>query len=388
MKEISIGGNVRNVAPVLMGEGHFPVIVSNVGISSDNDPREIEIEKIRRAVSAGADVITDLSLVGDIHVLQSHLVENLAVPFSSVAIYEVYTLIKRTNKKLSPDIVIDTFMNEAIRGVDIVTLHATVFREDIYRIKASQRVIRTTSRGGTMMMELLLENAIDNPFYTHFDEILDIAKKYSVCLSLGPCYRPGSVCDCWQDEELHLTELNRMAELVERAEAKKVGIAIEGIGHAPLNRIQSMIKQAKDMCFAVPYRVLTVATDVALGYDHIASAIASAVAVMHGADSITCVTRAEHIGLPSPDETEEAIIAARIAAHCGYIAKTGNMIRDNAMSIARDIHGCRGIISEAIFPEGARQAMLEHMNRSNCKSCRMCGEFCALSLSDQIRRNY
>lgn len=388
MNEILIGSKVRNVNPVIMGEGHFPVIVSNVGLSSDQDQFEIENDKIRRAISAGADVIADLSLVGDISMLQSRIVENLTVPFSAVTIYEVYQLIKKMNLKASPDIFINTFANEAKRGIDIMTLHATVSRKDINKIKNSARVIPITSRGGTMMMELLLENALDNPFYSYFDDILDIAHNYSVCISLGPSYRSGSVCDCWHNEELHLLELQRMGELVKRAQAKGVGIAIEGIGHAPINRIPDLINQAKQLCLNVPYRVLTVATDIAMGYDHIASAVASATAVMYGADSITCVTRAEHVGLPFSEDVEEAVIAAKIAAHCGYIARTGDLSKDRAMSVARDKYGCIGKTSASIFPDGAQQIAMEHSYHGNSKSCAMCGEFCALALSDRIRTKY
>ena len=256
----------------------------------------------------------------------------------------------------------------------MITIHATVFKEDRTLIDNSSRLISTTSRGGMLMLKLMEQNGYENPFYTHFDEILNICKEYDVCLSLGPCYRPASVCDCALNDELILLELERMGELCKKAIDKGVGITIEGIGHAPINMIEPMIKLAKKMCHNVPYRVMTVSTDIALGYDHIASAIASANAVYHGADSVTAVSRSEHLGIPSFEESMEAVKCAKVAIYSGYIARTGDVKRDRIMSNAREKNGCIGHVPSTLFPNEPLKT-----NKRKNKACSMCGTYCPLN---------
>jgi phosphomethylpyrimidine synthase len=249
-------------------------------------------------------------------------------------------------------------------------------------LKESKRIIPCISRGGSMMLEILKNNEYENPYYAHLDDILNIAEKYGVCISIAPCYRTGTVCDCLIEDELYALEIERMSEIVKKAQEKNVSIMIEGIGHASIDRIPSIIAKAKSICHNVPYRVLTVATDIALGYDHIASAIASAVAVQNGANSITCITRSEHIGLPSIEDIKEAVVTAKIAAHCGFSARTGDFRQDMEMSIARANNGCIGQIDASIYRGGAFVALSKHNNRIN-KICDMCGRYCPFEIMNR-----
>ena len=41
------------------------------------------------------------------------------------------------------------------------------------------------SRGGSIMFAWMEMTGKENPFYEHFDEILDICRKYDVTMSLG-----------------------------------------------------------------------------------------------------------------------------------------------------------------------------------------------------------
>ncbi len=45
----------------------------------------------------------------------------------------------------------------------------------------------------------------ENPFYTAYDEILDICARYDVSLSLGDSLRPGCLADA--SDEAQLSEL-------------------------------------------------------------------------------------------------------------------------------------------------------------------------------------
>lgn len=388
MNTNTIKNKLRDTKEVHIGDEFFPVIVTHVGVSNNSDSIKIERDKIKRAVSLGTTMIEELSLVGNIPEIQKRLLDELTVPLAAVSIYEVYAYAQKNNMHIHPDRFINIIEEEMKRGIDMLTIHATVFREDVYILTKSSRIIPSTSRGGTMLLELLKINNYENPFFTYFEDILKLAKKYSVYISLGPCYRPGSVYDCYLEEELHAMELDRMSNLVQMAQKYDVGIAIEGIGHAPINVIPKLIETSKKKCFNVPYRAMTVATDIAIGYDHVSSAIASAVAVLNGANSIACVSRAEHIGLPTIEDIEEAVITAKIAAYCGYSARINDFSKDKIVSIARHKYGCIGKPELMLIPEVAYSAIRKYNYKKQNKECTMCGEFCALNTSDRIVKEY
>lgn len=377
-----IGSTVRKVKKVELTSGGYPIIFTHVGVGDKGNTDEmIEVEraKIAGAISLGTDVICDVSMAKNLKEVHPKLMEGFDVPFGVVTAYECYIEAEKDNLKCSASKCIETFKEEVLRGFDIITIHATVFKNDLEYINQSNRIISTTSRGGMLMLKLMETNGYENPFYTHFDEILKICKDYEVALSLGPCYRPASVCDCDANDILTRLELERMAVLVKKANEYGVGIAIEGIGHAPLNKIPEMINLAKSLCDNAVYRVMTVATDVALGYDHIASAISSAMAIYCGADSITCVTRSEHIGIPSLEEVLEGVKVAKVAAHSGWIARTGDLHKDEKMSKAREKHGCIGHIPSTLFPDDVIKTIREKESKRAGKSCTMCGDYCPLN---------
>lgn len=377
-----IGGKIRNPKKVELSSDAFPVIFTHVGVSDKGDVKElikIEREKIRGAIERGTDVICDVSMSENMEYVHKHLLEGFDVPFGTVTAYEAYITSEKNDLIYPEEDFIKLFEKEVLRGFDIITIHATVFKDDSKYIQNSNRTISTTSRGGMLMLKMMEKNNYENPFFTHFDKLLEIAKKYDVAISLGPCYRPASVCDCSLDDELTKLELERMAILCKKALDYGVGITVEGIGHAPLNKIAEMIKATKEKCYNVPYRCMTVATDIALGHDHIASAIASAMAIYCGADSITCVTRSEHIGIPTTEEVFEGVITARIAAYSGYIARTGDFSRDYKMSVARELNGCLGHIPSTLFPNEVKRIVKERNDKREGKACTMCGAYCPLN---------
>lgn len=384
MKNIKIGGNVRNIHPVYAGESYEPVIIASVGVSKTDDSIGKEIEKAKRAEELGASVIADHSLIDSSSAVQESISQSISIPFSTIPVYEASVRARKTNGVIGPDKMLRIIEDQAKRGADMLTLHATVLRDDGGLLNCSDRLIPSTSRGGTMMMEILRASQMENPYWEYFDDVLDIAGKYNLTISLGTCFRPASVYDCVNSNSLYFMEIKRMGELVRRADEKGIGVVVEGIGHAPLNHIESVVKQSKEFCGQAPYRVLTVATDIALGYDHIASAIGSANAVYHGADMVTCVSRAEHIGLPSLSDMEEAVITARIAAYAGFSARQNSFGRDREMSVARSLSGCGGLISAAIYPEGAKEALRKRRHAEGMKGCGMCGEFCALDALERL----
>lgn len=384
MVNVVISGKIRNVAPVYTGADYEPVIIASIGASNIGDSLTNEVKKAKRAELLGANIVTDHTLLDNIEYVQKSIAESIMIPFSTIPVYEAAVRAKKTDKRIHSDDFLRIIEDQAKRGVDIITLHATAFRDDTHLLKRTGRVIPCTSRGGTMMLEILNITKEENPYWEYYDEVLSIAKHYGLTISLGTCFRPASVYDCAFNNNLYDLEINRMSELVKKANDQSIGVIIEGIGHAPINHIKQIVTRTKEICLNAPYRVLTVANDISLGYDHIASAIASANAVYYGADMITCVSRSEHVGLPSIEDLEEAIISAKIAAYSGYIARTNDFSRDKIMSIARNKVGCGGQIDASIYPSGAMKALQRKKSVLGKKECGMCGSFCALEADDRL----
>lgn len=380
---IEIGNNFKNTPKIKCGEGQYPCIISSFGISDDSMSYAKEIKKAKLALSAGANIVNDNSLAGDIDKNYKRCIDSTSALFGAVA---VNCFAKKINEleEISPETFIDRLIKQMALGVDIVTLHATIWREDFQKINNSDRIIPNTSRGGSLLLKYMKYSGNENPYFTYFDRILCAAKRYNVTLSLCVSSRAASIADYFLHNEFYWEETKRVGELVKRAQTMGVNAVVEGIGHCPLNLIPESIQRTKEICYGAPYRIMSVCTDIALGMDHLSSAISVATAVASGADMVTCITRAEHIGLPLSTDIVEAVQYTKLAIHIGYITRTNDFARDIAMSKERRKKGCGGEISEAIDCKLAKRELLRHKFQIGEKKCTMCGDNCALKLSDEF----
>ena len=98
-------------------------------------------------------------------------------------------------------------------------------------------------------------------------------------------------------------------------------------------------------------------TDIAPGYDHITSAIGAALAGEAGAAMLCYVTPKEHSGLPNKDDVQQGVIAYKIAAHAGDIARGRKNARDrdDALSKARFEFDWNEQFELSLDPETARR---------------------------------
>jgi len=224
----------------------------------------------------------------------------------------------------------------------------------------------------------------ENPFYEHFDQLLEICREYDVTLSLGDACRPGSIHDA--GDACQIEELIVLGELTKRAWEQDVQVIIEGPGHMPLDQIEANMKLQKTLCHSAPFYVLgPLVTDIAPGYDHITSAIGGAVAGWHGASFLCYVTPAEHLRLPTLEDMKEGIVAAKIAAHAADIAKgiPGAARWDNAMSHARQQIDWEEMFRLAVDGEKARRYRAESVPEQQ-DTCTMCGNMCAMRNMNKI----
>jgi phosphomethylpyrimidine synthase len=320
-------------------------------------------------------MIHDHSICGDVISFHRRLRECVKVPLGAVPIYEIAL----RNNAFSDQEALSILDEYLERGFNILTIHATVLLRDLKDPLSEDRLIPITSKGGKLMLARMQKTGKENPFFAHFSEVLDIFKKHHAVISLGSTYRPASVFDNSMDEnDAYWVEIKRMSKLVEMAITAEVQIMIEGIGHARMEYIYEYVTKTKRICFHVPYRVLTVSTDIALGYDNISSAIASALAVKSGADVVTAVSSAEHISLPSIEQVIEGVVSSRIAIHSAMLDKPSEMEKNRQMSLRRYKKGCcQGDIEFAIYRNGAEKALLGNLQDEGCT---MCGDLCALKI--------
>jgi phosphomethylpyrimidine synthase len=257
-------------------------------------------------------------------------------------------------------------------------VHCGTTRESLAQLQHSERVMGVVSRGGSIVAAWMKEHDAENPLYEHFDRLLDIAREHDVTLSLGDSLRPGSVVDA--TDRGQIAELIVLGDLARRARAAGVQAMIEGPGHVPLDQVVANVQMEKRLCDGAPFYVLgPLTTDIAPGYDHITAAIGGALAAMAGADFLCYVTPAEHLTLPDIRDVRQGVIAAKIAAHSGDIARglPQALARDRAMSEARnnlDWERMFGLCLDPVVARARRQSSEDADNQV----CTMCGELCAI----------
>jgi phosphomethylpyrimidine synthase len=368
-----------------VGEGLRIKVNANIGTSTAFPDMEPELEKLKIALAAGADAVMDLSTGGEIDAVRAAVLQNCPVPVGTVPIYQVATYAVKDSylvSNLSAEDMLAGIEKHCKDGADFITIHCGVTKSTIDRLRQQGRVADVVSRGGSFLSCWILMNEKENPLYEHYDDILEMARKYDVTLSLGDGYRPGCLADA--TDRAQIQELIILGELVDRARKAGVQAMVEGPGHVPLNQVAANIQLQKQLCDNAPFYVLgPLVTDVAPGYDHITSAIGGAVAGMAGADFLCYVTPAEHLGLPSPEDVHEGVIASRIAAHAGDIAKgtPGAMDWDLEMSKARKGLDWKKQIELSIDPIKSDRYR-KRLSDTSGDVCSMCGEFCAMKVMD------
>ena len=356
----------------------------NLGVSRDCKDYSIEMQKVMSAVNMGAEAIMDLSSHGNTQPFRQKLTHECPVMIGTVPVYDSVIHYQRDLATLTAQDFIDVVRLHAEDGVDFVTLHCGITRKTIEQIRKHKRKMNIVSRGGSLVFAWMCMTGNENPFYEHFDEILDICEEHDVTISLGDACRPGCLADA--TDVCQIEELVRLGELTKRAWAHNVQVMVEGPGHVPLNQVAANMEIQKTVCMGAPFYVLgPLVTDIAPGYDHITAAIGGAVAAMSGAAFLCYVTPAEHLALPNVDDVKQGIVASKIAAHAADIAKgvPGARDRDNRMSDARRRVAWDEMFELSLDPVRAR-AVFESAPPSTEGTCTMCGKMCAMKTVNDI----
>jgi phosphomethylpyrimidine synthase len=371
----------HNIKPLAIGKGLRTKINANIGSSKDRVNIEEELEKLKVIIKYGADAVMDLSTGGPIKELRLALLRESSIPVGTVPVYEAAVRaveLYGSIKAMTEDLLFEVIEEHLREGVDFITVHAGLTLKAIERLKKDRRLLDVVSRGGSLLLEWMVLNEKENPLYEHFDRLIEIAKRYDATLSLGDGMRPGCLEDATDRSQIE--ELITLGELRDIALKEGVQVIIEGPGHVPLNQVELNIKIQKELCKGAPFYVLgPLVTDIAMGYDHIASAIGGAVAGMAGADFLCYVTPSEHIRLPNIEDVKEGVIASKIAAHAADIAKgiPSAIEKDRLMARYRKELNWEGQISMSFDPEKVARLRAE-IPPSLEEVCSMCGELCAI----------
>ena len=328
----------------------------------------------------------DLSTGKGLRKTRSGILEKANIPLGTVPVYEIMIAGAEKYGSLAgipESFFIKTIESQAAEGVDFFTIHAGVTLETVNSLMKAGRTMGIVSRGGAILLEWMLKNSRENPLYRFFDEILDIARRFDITLSLGDGMRPGAIVDA--TDKPQIDELMVLGTLQKRALKKGVQVIIEGPGHVPLHQIKANIELEKSLCNGAPFYVLgPIVTDIAPGYDHITSAIGGAMAAGMGADFLCYVTPAEHLRLPTIEDVKDGVIASKIAAHAADIAKKvpGAIEKDIAISKARFSRDWKKQFKLALDPEKCKT--YRKSSKPAIKDvCTMCSEYCSLKISQR-----
>lgn len=383
MRRITIGNKVREASGLTAGSDAPIRVIANLGVTPGSTTEDVELEKARVVLESGADIIADHSLHDGYRRFLERLLVTACAPVSTVPLYGVCARARSragSVVQFGPGDVVEEVLFQAKLGVDVMTLHASLDVGSLQRMRTSERAIRLPSRGGAFVAAYMMQTGRGNPIREVHSEILEIAKEYDIVLSYGTTLRPGSVEDTL--DELHLWEIRQQSLLVKEALDYGVQAIAESVGHARPDMIPLVIGLQKHACQGVPIRPLPMCTDTAAGHDHIAGAIAGTLCALAGADLLTTITRAEHLGLPRMADLVEGVKAFRIAAHIGGLARGIGHDRERAVSEARRDRDWANVLANALFPDDARRIQ-EALPRSSEETCSMCGELCALRIVEQ-----
>jgi phosphomethylpyrimidine synthase len=361
-------------------------INANIGNSAVTSNVDGELEKLHSAVHYGADTVMDLSTGGGIDEIRAAIIAASPVPIGTVPLYQVVQAVADV-PDITPLLLLDNIEHQARQGVDYITVHCGILLEHLPLTMG--RVTGIVSRGGSLMAAWMVAHREQNPLYTHFGELCEIASAYDVTLSLGDSLRPGSVAD--STDRAQLAELRILGELTLKAWEQDAQVMIEGPGHIPMHEIEMNVRLQQEWCHQAPFYTLgPLVTDIAPGYDHITSAIGAAMIGWHGASMLCYVTPKEHLGLPNANDVREGVIAYKIAAHAADVARgrKGSRDRDDALSRARFKFDWNEQFRLALDPERARAYHDETLPAEYFKSaefCSMCGpKFCSMHVTREI----
>ena len=240
---VILTGRHQEKKVVGIGKGLRTKINASIGTSSDVCDVEHEKRKARIAEQTGADTLMELSAAGDLDDIRRQVLGSVSLPVGNVPLYQAFcdTIKKHKNpSRMDPEALFDLIEQQCADGMAFMAVHCGINRFSLERMeKQGYRYGGLCSKGGTMMIQWMVDNNRENPLYEHFDRVCDILKKYDTVLSLGNGIRAGAIHDSM--DRAQVAELIVNCELAELGREAGCQTMVEGPGHVPLDEIEANI---------------------------------------------------------------------------------------------------------------------------------------------------
>ena len=176
--------NHINLEPMCIGIASRCKVNANIGASPNTSDINKEVDKLKLSIKYGADTVMDLSTGGgNLDEIRTAIINASPVPIGTVPVYQAVEGVHGRIENLSADDFLDVIEQHAQKGVDYQTIHAGILIEHLPLVR--NRITGIVSRGGGILAKWMLHHHKQNPLYTHFDDIIEIFKKYDVSFSLG-----------------------------------------------------------------------------------------------------------------------------------------------------------------------------------------------------------
>lgn len=329
----------QNSIPIGIGENLTVKVNSTVGTTNKNFAIKKEVEKALLSEQLEADTLTDLSTGKGVDLTRKKIINSITIPVGTTPFLQ--TIKEITDKthdlvNIDKENILSNIEKHCKDGVDFITLHAGMTKNNAYQYDETQRKMGLVSRCGSVLNWWMKRTEKENPMYENFDEILEILKAYDVVLSLGNGYRAGCIHDSM--DRAQISEFVVNGELVQRARQMGVQVMVEGGGCMPYNKIADYTRTIKEITSHAPlYMLGPIITDIGIGYDDYTSAMGAMQAGLYGADFICSVSPLEYIDYPDMENLKKGIIVSKLVAHGINISRglKEEIKRDDLMANAK-----------------------------------------------------
>lgn len=304
---------------VRVGKNEPVRVMALVGLTTSKDERA-QKEKVAAllGMADGPDVIADLSLVTTAKPLYMDIISSGCL----AAMLPIY-LARVRHGRVDAQELLDVATGAMEAGVSLLTIHPTATHALVEQAQQKRHVPWTSRGGGLVIRDLITSERRENIYSMILPELLAVARKHRVVISLGATFRAATVFDSM--DSVQLAEIEAQRQLATEIAAAGVHVIIESPGHAPPEKIRVLGKILSKVGFPI-MPLGPMPTDSAVGFDHVAAAIGASLLGLEGAaHMLAAVTREEHTGgIPSTASTLEAVQSARVAARVidlggGYI---------------------------------------------------------------------
>ena len=317
---VLLKNNTRNLSrPVAIGNGLRTKIGAEIGVIDKKGSVDIESDKLIIANEAGADLVLDVTTGGYFDEIRNVLINSTMLPYGTVPVFQAaYKNYSECDvSKITKDNLFSIAERHLNDGVDYLCLNCGLTKNVVKSYESEKFTSIPASKSGILTACAIKETGIENPFYEYFDELLDMVKKYDAVLFLSQGLRTSSVTDAYS--RAGAMEINISSELASRALKEGVQTVIEVGGYMKFDKIFSMIKNVKEMSGNIPiYSKDVIPTDIALGYETLASSIGYTNAVLAGSNLL--YASQNFIGKLDSPVLKEGIMSAKIASHCADLA--------------------------------------------------------------------